>query len=233
MLFTTAIIIFGLIAHPALISAAAPPLGQIVSAVGGLSRTAEGIDEDIKDINALTGVTQANKIADDIQTFVGDIQNVQDGAQGTKPVGDDPEEEQLTGAFGSFEGSTDQLLEDLDNKVNELNEVGQGKAIETALEDLKPVVEVRVSTLYEFLRPSTPILLFSAMDGMLIIIVVGQNFAAFIAGLLKDGDEKDVIYENTANIVSDISTDEDQYEEGPVASKRARIARSRVARGKL
>lgn len=135
MMFKKGAIVLTLLAQPMAIWAA--NFGQTVAGTQGLGMVAQGADEDVQAMNLVTGATGASKIANDIQNLNSDIEGVQNRGAGTAPSGEDATEEQLTDAFDGFTDDFVIFLRDLKNKANVMNELGQGGAILTGLQDIK------------------------------------------------------------------------------------------------
>ena len=98
-----------------------------------------------------------------------------------------------------FRDSFVQFLTDLRSKASDLNELNQGGAILTALQAIKPTSKVSITS-----RSLAPRYLLTAH--------FSQTFAAFLASLVKDSDDKDTINEAAEDGISQIAETENEFQ---------------------
>ncbi|MCJ1454561.1 hypothetical protein MMC28_004914 [Mycoblastus sanguinarius] len=134
MMFKQCIIFSTLFLHQSIVWAGS--IDQVVSGFEISQQTASQGDVDVSKVNAVTGLTQAQKIAGDIQDLATSLNTGVQNNQGVAATSDPGMETSLVNGFNGLTNNLGTFMEDLKDKAGVLNELGQGSNIYTALQGL-------------------------------------------------------------------------------------------------
>ncbi|KAL6712966.1 hypothetical protein ACLMJK_009521 [Lecanora helva] len=110
--------------------------GGVVSSIQTLAKLVAEDDQDVNNIESVSGILAAQKIADDLNNLGSAISHVVSGNAGTAASNNKATEDQLTDAYSDFNEEFQKYLDDLIEKKDVLTVLLQQKAIYNAVYNL-------------------------------------------------------------------------------------------------
>ncbi|KAL8827335.1 MAG: hypothetical protein Q9191_003245 [Dirinaria sp. TL-2023a] len=119
-------------------SSALASYNEVIASTQSLAQIVAEDDQDVNDIESISGILAAQKIPDGIQNLGSQIEQIVSGNQGTAASSNRATEDQLTDAYSDFTELLQKYLDDLIEKKEILTLLLQQKAIYSALQNLAP-----------------------------------------------------------------------------------------------